>query len=776
MRWLSVLFLLVFSLVPSAGAQAFPAEEEWIPVMLDGQPLWDPYGDAGGNTRRDIVGEGDLAAGYYFRNNSALYLRMRIATGPEAGQKFHPSSGWGVALEYDGDYGGYEAMVWLDGGAGQVQLYANTVTEGNGACDVADRLIAYAPSDEWARLVAAEPESQIGGNQNYYIDFAVPTSALESMPAAADGSRPLPGTPMQFIFGTGANATPQFVSDIAGSDVTDGGNQLECGLDRYLDVVSDDTDSVDEDGDGLGDDWIEPGEGDEGTDMTDTEAPRRIVADTPEEAAAMAEESARECLWVLDPDYEGEGTAYICDASWVGGGAVGCTSAGNTGGAGMALAAFLFLYLGLARRRRVVWLLPLLVWMPIPVWGMDTERYQATPSPTGWIAVDQFDVLEQGDMSAGFFPRFAKDPVVYRDGGTITRRVVSGRLSGDLVGAVGVFPRVEIGVGIPAVFYQTGEGFLPDDAAVPPAVSLGDIRLRPRIALLTAADTGADWGLSFTPALHLPTSREGALAGAGGVGFHPELAAGGRVGPWALAANLGAAIRRSQTTWGVTQGSKLLYKAAVGWKVPGDRGVVATAEILGETAAGDPFSAPGQNPLEWMGGAMGQIMPGLTWHGGVGTGLLPGIGSPTFRMVAGIRWTTGNTTGPFVGEARTTDGAALAAIRRDRIELEQTVNFYSGQEVINPDSYDLLDAVADILRQNRRLRVRIVGHTDNVGDAAMNQELSLQRARSVANYLVGQGIDAERMEVEGRGESEPIADNATPQGREQNRRVEFLVE
>ena len=68
-----------------------------------------------------------------------------------------------------------------------------------------------------------------------------------------------------------------------------------------------------------------------------------------------------------------------------------------------------------------------------------------------------------------------------------------------------------------------------------------------------------------------------------------------------------------------------------------------------------------------------------------------------------------------------------------------------------------------------------VGHTDSVGSKSYNQALSAQRASAVLSYLVGKGVDAARMKSEGRGESQPVASNATAQGRAQNRRVEIEV-
>jgi outer membrane protein OmpA-like peptidoglycan-associated protein len=71
--------------------------------------------------------------------------------------------------------------------------------------------------------------------------------------------------------------------------------------------------------------------------------------------------------------------------------------------------------------------------------------------------------------------------------------------------------------------------------------------------------------------------------------------------------------------------------------------------------------------------------------------------------------------------------------------------------------------------------VRIVGHTDSTGSDAINDPLSLERARTVSNYLQDRGVPASRLEIAGRGSREPVADNTTPEGRAQNRRVEIFL-
>lgn len=107
--------------------------------------------------------------------------------------------------------------------------------------------------------------------------------------------------------------------------------------------------------------------------------------------------------------------------------------------------------------------------------------------------------------------------------------------------------------------------------------------------------------------------------------------------------------------------------------------------------------------------------------------------------------------------------------------ITQGIVFDSGSATIKPESFGVLKEIAAVLSENPSVNVHIIGHTDSDGELSLNQSLSQQRAESVKSALSGQfGIDGARMSTEGKGESEPIADNGTSDGKAQNRRVEFI--
>jgi len=101
--------------------------------------------------------------------------------------------------------------------------------------------------------------------------------------------------------------------------------------------------------------------------------------------------------------------------------------------------------------------------------------------------------------------------------------------------------------------------------------------------------------------------------------------------------------------------------------------------------------------------------------------------------------------------------------------------FDTGSDRIRPESTPTLKEIGEMLRQHGDLRLRIEGHTDSVGSAEMNQALSERRAASVRRFLEQQfGVDAGRLEAAGLGQSRPVDSNDTPEGRQNNRRVELV--
>jgi outer membrane protein OmpA-like peptidoglycan-associated protein len=126
-----------------------------------------------------------------------------------------------------------------------------------------------------------------------------------------------------------------------------------------------------------------------------------------------------------------------------------------------------------------------------------------------------------------------------------------------------------------------------------------------------------------------------------------------------------------------------------------------------------------------------------------------------------------------------TRGTAVAVSRTPGSELELVIpsdlSFETGLAIVRPEFAPLLDLIANALRSNPDTRIRITVHTDGTGTEAIDDPLSTQRAAAMGEALVARGIAAGAIRIEGRGARDPVGDNATAAGREQNRRVEITV-
>lgn len=170
---------------------------------------------------------------------------------------------------------------------------------------------------------------------------------------------------------------------------------------------------------------------------------------------------------------------------------------------------------------------------------------------------------------------------------------------------------------------------------------------------------------------------------------------------------------------------------------------------------------------------------------GAGLGALIGDSSKSAAIGAGVGAIAGAITGynwdRIVGKVDEAGGKQLGISTTKmpdgslRLNIPEGATFDTGSATLKANVFPVLDALASEMTAAAQLRIKSVGHTDNTGDAQLNQRLSVNRANSVLSYLASRGITAERMSSEGRGFNDPIADNGTPAGRAQNRRVEVYL-
>lgn len=122
------------------------------------------------------------------------------------------------------------------------------------------------------------------------------------------------------------------------------------------------------------------------------------------------------------------------------------------------------------------------------------------------------------------------------------------------------------------------------------------------------------------------------------------------------------------------------------------------------------------------------------------------------------------------------NGCPKAIVTKTEVKILERIEFDTAKATIRPESVDVLEDVANVLEKHPELeKIEVQGHTDNRGAAAFNRALSNRRAKAVKDWLVKRGIDASRLTTKGYGPDEPIDSNATDEGRQNNRRVQFII-
>lgn len=188
-------------------------------------------------------------------------------------------------------------------------------------------------------------------------------------------------------------------------------------------------------------------------------------------------------------------------------------------------------------------------------------------------------------------------------------------------------------------------------------------------------------------------------------------------------------------------------------------------------------------------GVQKQDWPSCAAVGGVTGAALGAIESSTYAgygaligggMAAAYCWANG-TEQETVAVVETVEPAPMAEQEpepvMEAVRVELDVKFDFDKATIRQDAYDDIEVLADFMKQYDQTSTTVEGHTDSVGTDAYNQRLSMQRAQSVRDALVNRyGVEANRLEAVGYGESRPVADNSTELGRAINRRVEASVE
>jgi OmpA-OmpF porin, OOP family len=457
--------------------------------------------------------------------------------------------------------------------------------------------------------------------------------------------------------------------------------------------------------------------------------------------------------------------------------------------------------------------------------GFDGQRYDPPPTAAGGLILERPVVSRHLSFSLGLYGNYSYQAVVLRDvaTGAIIEHPLLHALTLDVMASIGLGDIFELGVDLPVDAIYLGDASLGGAVASP---GLGDVRVVPKLAF--ASRGGVQLAFGVAAPVTFPTGAPGALRGDGTVTINPQLIAGLRGASWGANLNAGFLFRPGGPALSLVGNEVRVGAGGHVSLLP--RSDVLSLLIEATSAFYLNGGSPVANlPVELFGGLGIRPHPDFTIDVGGAYGVTRGLGDPLFRAILGIRYSPNPVTGskdsdndgiadnadrcprqdedqdgfededgcpegdndrdgvpderdecPDEPEGKYGDGDGCpegeAVYVNGQIRLKGKIQFETGSSSIKPKSKKLLDQVARLMDEHPDIkRIRVEGHTDEVGPSRSNQELSEDRAQAVRKALIQRGVASGRLSARGRGETQPISPNKTAAGRAKNRRVEFIL-
>lgn len=457
------------------------------------------------------------------------------------------------------------------------------------------------------------------------------------------------------------------------------------------------------------------------------------------------------------------------------------------------------------------------------------ERFSPSGSEDGILGTEGADSRMPFRPYVSLWAHYAHDPVVIRraDGERLSEPVAHA-VGANLVASLALWRGLEFGVGAPMTIWSDGDDTR-NGGINAPGFAVGDLTVRVGYRLRLAEHSA----IALHVPMLIPISGDDNVMSLG-LGVRPTLAFMQRFGMIELLVNGSYFIRERQQRLDFDGGDEIGLRAAARFAVdPAWQSAVLVD--LGLSTTPRSFLDAASTPAEGRVGFEHWIAEHVRLTAYVGTGLTTGVGAPDFRGGIGISYgdnppfrprpepAPGDADGDGVLDAadecvyepedpdgfqdedgcpeqdndqdgildmsdgcpsqpETMNGISDEDGCPDRVRLEDTlittfenVHFRTGSDEILPRSFPMLNEVVGILGVNPGLRIRVEGHTDNVGDDAANMDLSQRRAESVRRYLIENGVPDTQLTAQGFGETRPVDTNDTPEGRAKNRRVEFHI-
>ncbi|MCB0367434.1 MAG: OmpA family protein [Bdellovibrionaceae bacterium] len=409
--------------------------------------------------------------------------------------------------------------------------------------------------------------------------------------------------------------------------------------------------------------------------------------------------------------------------------------------------------------------------------GSDAQNFSPTQDGLDFVTVHSSETLDPGILNLGFFVNYAQNTFpAYEGGGPAPNQSVFDKndsfTSADINFAIGVSKNFQVGMSFPYVIDQTFD--TKQNLGRFEGSGTSEIR---GAAKFRITEDYKGWGIATVVSMNHNRIKNNPYVGDGaGPNFNLEFAADKDFGKWNFAFNLGHRWRDPGSpipNAGIDPLPNQIIASAAGSYLLTSIDTKLILEIYGSqpTKSTSNLTNRQGSSFEALAGLKHDITRNLAFHVGGGTELGHGTSTPDWRVYSGINYAFGPV---FDKVARLLETRSAKFVSFTVLDLQ----FEFNSAKLTPESKPVIDELVERIQNVKPINVVTVeGHTDSVGNAAYNQQLSLQRAETIKAVLIDRvPLPPGKVKAVGKGETEPIADNGNFQGRQKNRRVEVKVE
>ncbi len=399
--------------------------------------------------------------------------------------------------------------------------------------------------------------------------------------------------------------------------------------------------------------------------------------------------------------------------------------------------------------------------------GFEASSFHPAVDDGPYFTIYGTPTLKQWQWVVGTEGNFSYHPLRMMVNGVNVQGVVDDLIVQDVFFSAGLVDRwLQFGIDVPVAWWDKWHDPTVVGAPGQNKMAMGDVQINLKSEFVSLADHRVGFGL--LPFITLPSGSGKYFNGAGNV------TGGGKLlleflpfDCWHIALNTGILARQKYVLFDKEVFHQLLY--GLGTAVDLGKGVSFAAEVNGSARLTGLFQEKVESPLEGDAGlkyAIGDS--GVTVNAGGGAGFIRGSGAPSFRVFTGVAYKS------KLKEKK--EAPATAAVLPLSDVNNAKVHFkFNKTEYVSAQDTETVKHVADVLKDNPKAKVTIVGYTDSTGRERYNLKLSKRRAEKVKTDLVADGIAADRLSVQGKDALDPVATNKTKEGRAANRRAEFRV-